>query len=95
MSLGFLRLNRPTWACVALIFTGLPAAADEFLIIPTEGEASALGVSADGLTVVGETEGQAFRWNQSSGVELLGPGPDGIASTAAAASADGSVVVGS
>ena len=64
-------------------------------MIPTPGDASAVAISADGLTVVGATDGQAFRWSESLGIELLGLGTDGIASTARAVSADGSVVVGS
>jgi probable HAF family extracellular repeat protein len=57
------------------------------------------GVSADGSVVVGLHENecldfirQAFRWTQSTGVQLLPPNDD--TSAANAISADGSVVVG-
>jgi len=70
-------------------------AVDQFSFIPIADNAEANAVSADGLTVVGATEGQAFRWSEATGVELLGLGPAGLLSTAHAVSADGSVVVGS
>jgi probable HAF family extracellular repeat protein len=54
----------------------------------------ALGVSADGSTVVGEDRGVAYRWTAVGGVQPLGP-LEGVDSTiGTAVSADGSVVVG-
>ena len=59
----------------------------------------ALGISADGSTVVGQSEGplgpEAFRWTQSTGMVGLGDLPGGsFDSLAWDASADGSRVVG-
>jgi probable HAF family extracellular repeat protein len=56
-------------------------------------------ISADGTTVVGESESvngrEAFRWTQSTGMVGLGDLPGGVFfSTAKAVSADGSIVVG-
>lgn len=51
-------------------------------------DAPALGVSDDGLTVVGYSGDQAFRWTAASGMIILGDGG------AYAASGDGSVIVG-
>jgi len=57
----------------------------------------ALDVSADGTTVVGESNGQAFRWTTSAPtiLEPLGLLEVGSKSEAHAVSADGTVVVGS
>jgi probable HAF family extracellular repeat protein len=61
-------------------------------------EATAFGISADGLVVVGGGEGpyadEAFRWTLQGGIEGLGFLPGGEASMALAVSADGRVVVG-
>ncbi len=59
----------------------------------------ALGVSADGSVVVGESESasgtEAFRWTAAGGMQGLGDVPGGpFGSSAAAASADGGVIVG-
>ncbi len=56
-------------------------------------------VSADGSTVVGESDGAsgvpiAFRWNAEEGMMALGVLPGGFASAAHDVSADGSTVVG-
>jgi probable HAF family extracellular repeat protein len=55
----------------------------------------ALGVSADGHVVVGQSSSalgfEAFRWTQVGGMSSLGASPN---SAAAAASAEGSVIVG-
>jgi probable HAF family extracellular repeat protein len=60
---------------------------------------TAHGVSADGSTVVGESEGakgtEAFRWTVADGIVGLGFLPGGAGSVARAASADGSLIVGS
>jgi len=89
-------LLRLTCLKLVLLSLSLPvAAADQFILIPTVDDAFAAALSADGLTVVGQTAGQAFRWSEATGVELIGLGPAGISSTARAVSADGSVVVGS
>ena len=57
------------------------------------GSGLAIGVSADGSTVVGDIQGaggdQAFVWTQAGGMVNIGPG------YATGISADGSVVVGS
>jgi probable HAF family extracellular repeat protein len=62
-------------------------------------ESTALAVSSDGLTVVGEagtTGGQvAFRWNSVGGMKSLGTLFGGSASSATGISGDGSVIVGS
>ena len=62
-------------------------------------ESSALGVSADGSTVVGRASSaggaEAFRWTAEEGMIGLGDFPGGdVDSTAVAASADGSIVLG-
>jgi len=81
---------------VSLLLLSTPVlAVNQFVIIPTADDATASALSADGLTVVGQTAGQAFRWSEADGVELLGRGPAEISSSARAVSADGSVVVGS
>jgi probable HAF family extracellular repeat protein len=55
----------------------------------------ALGVSADGRVIVGEASAtQAFRWTAETGMVGLGFLPGGNFSQAQAASADGTVVVG-
>jgi probable HAF family extracellular repeat protein len=60
----------------------------------------ARGISADGSTVVGQSNSaagpEAFRWVKGGGIEGLGDLPGGtFASEATAASADGSTIVGS
>jgi probable HAF family extracellular repeat protein len=62
-------------------------------------ESSALGISADGSTVVGTSASasgnEAVRWTNSSGLVGLGTLPNGaFPTTAQGVSADGSVVVG-
>ena len=66
------------------------------------GDSWAIGVSADGLVVVGASYSpppgryEAFRWTEAGGMEALGflePAPDQV-SNAWGAKADGSVVVG-
>ena len=62
-------------------------------------ESSALGISADGSTVVGTSVSasgnEAVRWTNSSGLVGLGTLPNGaFPTTAQGVSADGSVVVG-
>jgi len=55
-------------------------------------------ISADASTIVGQSEGQAFRWRSGSGTVGLGflnPGGSQIYSSALATSADGRLVVGS
>jgi uncharacterized membrane protein len=54
----------------------------------------AFGVSADGLVVVGDGSGGAYRWTAATGIVPLGAPPGWSASTAQAASGDGSVIVG-
>jgi len=68
--------------------------ADDGVILLGAGNFSAGGISSDGSTAVGESNGLAARWSLVSGVEFLG-GLDGWQrSEAQAASADGRVVVG-
>lgn len=62
------------------------------------GSGRAYGVSADGTVVVGQTggfSGEAFAWTDEGGMVGLGYLAGGSTSTANAASADGSVIVGS
>jgi uncharacterized membrane protein len=54
----------------------------------------AWGVSADGSSVVGGSEGGAFLWNATSGMQSLGLLPGDTRSEARGVSADGSIVVG-
>jgi probable HAF family extracellular repeat protein len=79
------------------------ARADEFLglgILPGGTFSQALGISADGLVVVGLStstagpNGEAFRWTSGTGMVGLGFLPGYTNSSALAASTDGSVVVG-
>jgi len=67
--------------------------------LPGGGDSYAYGVSADGSTIVGESNGpslhQAFRWTASGGMQGLGYLPGGSFSAANDVSADGSVIVGS
>lgn len=63
------------------------------------GIASALGVSADGSTVVGnysrsDGTGRAFKWTSATSMVDLGALPGGRHSTANSVNADGSMVVG-
>jgi probable HAF family extracellular repeat protein len=53
----------------------------------------ASGISADGATVVGRSNG-AFRWSFGAGMESLGSLPGTVSSDATAVSGDGSVIVG-
>lgn len=57
------------------------------------GYSEAYAVSADGSTVVGQSNGRAFRWTASEGMRSLGT-LGGGSSIALGVSADGSVVVG-
>ena len=52
------------------------------------------GISKDGLTVVGMSGGQAFRWTADRGMVRLGYLPGGTVSEANAVSSDGRAVVG-
>jgi uncharacterized membrane protein len=69
----------------------LPELSQIFAMSGTTAEA----ISADGTTIVGQSWGQAFRWQSGSATVGLGFLPDGFASEGLAASADGRVVVGS
>jgi probable HAF family extracellular repeat protein len=66
--------------------------------LPGGGDSYAYGVSADGSTIVGESNGpsmhQAFRWTEGGGMQGLGNLPGGNFSAAYDVSADGSVIVG-
>lgn len=65
----------------------------EFPVGSREGRSAA--VSHDGLVVVGESVGQAFRWTLADGMVSLGNLPDGtVFSGVSDVSAHGSVVVG-
>jgi hypothetical protein len=76
-------------AAAAPIFQGLGA----WVPSPTAGPTStAQAVSADGRVVVGQSDGQAFRWTAATGMQSIG-GPTGFG-TARGVSADGSVIVG-
>jgi probable HAF family extracellular repeat protein len=71
----------------------LPALPEAFCNCGQTAEA----ISADGTTIVGQSEGQAFRWQSGSGTVGLGhldPVGSQIYSNTLAASADGRVVVG-
>lgn len=70
-------------------------------VLPGGSESQALGASADGSVIVGESDTgsssgfpHAFRWTSAGGIADLGLFPGGIQSVALACSADGSVVVG-
>lgn len=57
---------------------------------------TARAVSADGQTVVGDSDGQAFRWTPAAGITALSSGTNGSTlATAHGISADGHTVVGS
>lgn len=59
------------------------------------GRVSPVDISGDGKVVVGRATNDAFRWTTNTGVTLLGDLPGGAAiSSAAAASHDGSIIVG-
>jgi probable HAF family extracellular repeat protein len=62
---------------------------------PTGPVRQALGASADGSVVVGDSGEQAFRWTAGAGVVNLGTLPGRTNSRAIAVSADGLVVTGS
>lgn len=96
------------------LFLGLPAVALFLSSYPVEAEPMFMGlgnlpgggspsvahsVSADGSTVVGESDGAsgvpiAFRWTAEEGMMALGVLPGGFTSAAYDVSADGSAVVG-
>jgi probable HAF family extracellular repeat protein len=78
-------------ACV--IMAGPPAAAQSFRGLGTLNgfDSEALGISADGTTVVGHSS-VAFRWTEATGMVAIGPPNEN--SIAHAASADGSAVAG-
>ena len=57
--------------------------------------AHADGVSADGKVVVGTIEGQAFRWSQDEGLQMLGILEGCNYSSATAVSDDGEIITGS
>src|SRR5262245_62103492 len=59
-----------------------------FLVTNTDSEPR--GVSADGLTVVGDSAGQGFRWTAATGMVGLGAVP----SVAFGVSGDGNVAAG-
>jgi probable HAF family extracellular repeat protein len=59
------------------------------------GTGIAIGASFHGEVIVGRSNGEAFRWTQSTGIVGLGDLPGGdFYSSATAVSSDGSVVVG-
>jgi uncharacterized membrane protein len=70
----------------AASFTGLGS-------LPGSSFDVAHGVSADGSTVVGQSNNQAFLWTAGAGMVSIAP-PDSDSTEAWSASADGSVVVG-
>jgi probable HAF family extracellular repeat protein len=61
--------------------------------LPGGNQSAAWGVSADGAVVVGGSDGRAFRWTASGGMQDLGT-LGGGSSWAYGVSADGAVVVG-
>jgi probable HAF family extracellular repeat protein len=83
-------------ALAAVLTPGQPAQAQSITglgHLPGDDYAEAVGVSADGLVVVGTSAGyRAYRWTRAGGMEELAPGSP--YSSARAASADGAVVVG-
>jgi len=54
----------------------------------------ALAISGDGLTIVGVSGNQAFRWTQAGGIQGLGFLPGGSISEALGVSLTGTVIVG-
>lgn len=54
----------------------------------------AIGISADGSIIAGESSCGVYRWSDARGAELLIPGPPGTFEWVYAMSADGSVIVG-
>ena len=73
-------------------------------MLPGYASSAALGISADGSTIVGVcltvdngsfVQQQAFRWTAATGMVGLGYLPNGVFSEATGVSADGSIVVGS
>ena len=62
--------------------------------LPGGAQSQANAVSADGSTIVGQGDTQAFRWTSSSGMVALGLLAGDTTSDALAASSDGSTIVG-
>ncbi len=97
-SIGFLMAT-----CAGIGVASQPAAGAMFMglgNLPGGGSPSvARSISADGSTVVGESDGAsgvpiAFRWTAEEGMMALGVLPGGFTSAAYGVSADGSTVVG-
>jgi probable HAF family extracellular repeat protein len=94
---------RCAMACAALtIASGLATATQLFTglgALPGGTGSTAMGISANGLTVVGSAGAadhhiHAFRWTAATGMQDLGLFPGGGFTEATAVSADGSVVAG-
>jgi probable HAF family extracellular repeat protein len=87
------------WSVILMLATATNQAFADFISLGDlpggQSYSVALGVSADGHVVVGQSSSalgfEAFRWTQVDGMRSLGASPN---SAAAAASAGGSVVVG-
>ena len=94
-----MRARMITWLVILLLAIATKQAFADFIplgdLVGGEFHSFALGVSADGHVVVGQSSSalgvEAFRWSQPNGMLSLGARPN---SAAAAASADGSVIVG-
>src|SRR5437667_12108532 len=94
-----MRARMITWLVILMLAVATKQAFADFIplgdLAGGEFNSFALGVSADGHVVVGQSSStlgfEAFRWSQPDGMHSLGAAPN---SAAAAASADGSVIVG-
>src|SRR5690349_14084216 len=94
------RLNRSfcglTFGALATLGTGVSASGQSLTglgHLPSATSSFAMGVSADGLVVVGLSD-RAFRWSRTGGMQDLGTLPLGITSQATAASSTGDFITG-
>ena len=63
--------------------------------LATPGNSEAIATNLDGSVIVGDSNGEAFRWTASTGTVALGLLSGSSESVAAAVSSDGSIIVGS
>src|SRR5437588_529283 len=98
-----MRARMITWLVILMLAVATKQAFADFIplgdLAGGEFNSFALGVSADGHVVVGQSSStlgfEAFRWTQASGMVFLGDLPGGpFISFANGVSADGSVIVG-